>query len=87
MTIYTGNCTETIDGNFADTLSSLVKRLQRWAEVQQLKINVRRERQQLLEMSDAMLGDLGITRAQAQEEARKVNLPEARFQMLDREVC
>ena len=86
MTIYTENCTETIDGNFVDTLSSLVKRLQRWAEVQQLKINVRRERQQLLGMSDAMLGDLGITRVQAQEEARKVNLPEARFQMLDRAV-
>ncbi len=87
MTTYTGNCAQSIDGNFAYTLSSLVKRLQHWSKILQLKINVRRERQQLLEMSDAMLGDLGIIRAQAQEEARKDNLPETRLRILDMEVC
>ena len=86
MTIYTENCNQSIEGNFVNTLSSLVKRLQHWLKVQQLKINVRRERQQLLEMSDAMLRDMGMTRTQAQEEARKLDLPAARLGILDREL-
>ena len=86
MTIYTENCSQSIDSGFINTLSSLVQRFQRWVDVQQLKINVHRERQQLLEMSDAMLSDMGITRTQAQEEARKLDLPALRVAILDRKV-
>ena len=87
MTIYTETCNQEIHGISVNTLSSLVQRLQRWAKIQQLKYSVPRERQQLLEISDAMLADLGITRGQAQEEARRVDLPVMRIEVLGREVC
>ena len=60
--------------------------MRHWASIQQLKIDVKQERQHLLEMSDAMLSDLGITWDQAREEARKVDLPVVRIEILDREV-
>ena len=84
MTTYTEKYSQSIGGHFVDALSGLVQRWQHWVSIQQLKANVHRERQQLLEMSDATLGDLGITWDQAQEEARKVNLPVARIEMLNR---
>ena len=81
MTTYTETCTQGIHGISVNKLSSLVQQLQRWARIQQLKFSVHRERQQLLEMSDAMLADLGITRSQAQEEARRVDLPVMRIDL------
>jgi uncharacterized protein YjiS (DUF1127 family) len=86
MTTYAENCTQSVEEKIANTLGSLIQRLQHWIKIQQLKINLRRERQQLLEMSDAMLGDLGITRAQAQAEARKFDMPGVRIGILNREV-
>ena len=86
MTTYTNTYTQSIDGISVNTLSNLVRRLQRWVRTQQLKAQVRQERQQLLEMSDAMLADLGITQGQAQEEARRVDLPVTRIELLGREV-
>ena len=84
MTAYTGTCSQRIDGMAVNTLG---QKLIRWAKIQQLKISMRRERQQLLEMSDAMLADLGITQDQAQEEARRVSLPAIRVELLDRDLC
>ncbi len=84
MTTYTENYTQKVDGSFVDALSGLVQRWQHWVSIQQLKANIHRERQQLLEMSNVTLGDLGITWDQAQEEARKVDLPVARIEMLNR---
>ncbi len=86
MTTYTENYTQGIVGNFVEALGNLVHRVRHWASIQQLKIDVKQERRQLLEMSDAMLSDLGITWDQAREEARKVDLPVVRIEMLDREV-
>ena len=86
MTTYTENYTQGIVGNFVDAMGNFVQRLRHWARIQQLKIDVKQERQQLLEMSDAMLSDLGITWDQAREEARKVDLPVVRIEILDREV-
>ena len=86
MTTHTDTYTQSIDGISVNTLSNLVRRLQRWVRTQQLKAQVRQERQQLLEMSDAMLADLGITQGQAQEEARRVELPVKRIELLGREV-
>ncbi len=86
MTTYTENYTQGIVGNLVDALGNFAHRVRHWVRIRQLKIDVKRERQQLLEMSDAMLGDLGITWDQAKEEARKVDLPVVRIEMLDREV-
>jgi uncharacterized protein YjiS (DUF1127 family) len=86
MTTYTENYTQGIVGNFVDVIGNFVQRLRHWARIQQLKFDVKQERQQLLEMSDAMLGDLGITWDQAREEARKDDLPVVRIEILDREV-
>ena len=86
MTTYTEKYTQGIVGNFVEALGDLVHRVRHWARIQQLKIDVKQERQQLLEMSDAMLGDLGVTWDQAKEEARKDDLPVVRIEMLDREV-
>lgn len=85
MTTYTENYTQGIVRNLVDALGNFVQRLRHWASIQQLKIDVKHERQQLLEMSDAMLSDLGITWDQARGEARKVDLPVARIEILDRE--
>ena len=86
MTTYTEKYTQGIVGNFVEALDNFVHRVRHWARIQQLKIDVKQERQQLLEMSDAMLGDLGITWDQAKEEARKVDLPVVRIEILNREV-
>ena len=86
MTTYTENYTQGKVGNIVDALGNFVQGLRHWARIQQLKNDVKQERQQLLEMSDAMLSDLGITWDQAREEARKVDLPVVRIEILDREV-
>jgi uncharacterized protein YjiS (DUF1127 family) len=85
MTTYTENYTQGIVGNLAEALGNFVQRLRHWARIQQLKNDVKQERQQLLEMSDAMLADLGVTWDQARGEARKVDLPVVRIEILDRE--
>ncbi len=85
MTTYTEKYTLGIFGSFVEELGNLVKRVRHWDRIQQLKIDVKQERQQLLEMSDAMLSDLGITWDQASEESRKVDLPVVRIEILDRE--
>ena len=86
MTTYTENYTQGMVGNLVDALGNIVQKARHWASIQQLKNDVKQERQQLLEMSDAMLSDLGITWDQAREEARKVDLPVVRIEILDREV-
>jgi len=86
MTTYTENYTQGIVGNFVDVIGNFVQRLRHWARIQQLKNDVKQERQQLLEMSDSMLSDLGITWDQAKEEAQMVDLPVVRIEILDREV-
>jgi uncharacterized protein YjiS (DUF1127 family) len=46
---------------------------------QLLKIRINQERRQLLSMSEAMLKDLGISRADAEQEARRSDLPTTRL--------
>ena len=54
-----------------------------WITILELKIRVYRERQQLLGLSDTMLNDLGITRAQAVAEALRSDFPHERLKALD----
>ena len=87
MTTYTGNCSDRIEVSAVGVFEGLYQRLQSWFEVQHLKDQVSKERQQLLEMSDAMLSDMGITRTQAKQEAKRLDLPALRLNALDKEVC
>ena len=58
-----------------------------WATKLVLQANVDRERKQLLLMSDEMLKDLGITRAEAIAEARKTDIPANRLNALSIGKC
>ena len=84
MTTYSGNC---VDSGTVGVFEGLFQQVQYWLKVQQLKAQVSQERKQLLEMSDAMLSDMGITRTQVKQEAQRLDLPETRLKALDKEVC
>jgi uncharacterized protein YjiS (DUF1127 family) len=49
---------------------------------QLLKARIQQERRQLLSMSEAMLKDPGISRADAEQEAQSTDLPAARLKTL-----
>ena len=72
------NCTETRLRDGVNPLERLLEALRDWSSQQVLRARIRRERQQLLEMSDAMLRDLGITRHDAEAEARRDDVPTSR---------
>jgi len=84
MTTYSGNC---VDSGIVGVFEGLFLQLQYWSKVQQLKAQVSKERKQLLEMSDAMLSDMGITRTQVKQEAQRLDLPETRLIALGKRVC
>ncbi len=87
MTTYTENCSQSIIETPFGLLRSMGQALQHSFEVQKLKAIVARERQQLLEIPAAMLKDMGITRAQAKQEAQRVDLPQIRMANLAKERC
>lgn len=87
MTTYTENCSQGIVETSFGLLRSLGQMLQHSFEIQMLRAVLGRERQQLLEMSDEMLKDVGITRAQAKQEAQRVDLPQVRLVNLAKERC
>jgi uncharacterized protein YjiS (DUF1127 family) len=59
-------------------LDILTQIFRQWVKNQQFKFRVALERRQLLEMSDEMLKDIGISRAQAEAEALRSDLPTSR---------
>jgi uncharacterized protein YjiS (DUF1127 family) len=59
-------------------LDILIQIFRQWMKNQQFKFRVAMERRQLLEMSDEMLKDIGISRAQAEAEALRSDLPTSR---------
>jgi len=79
MTTYTENCSRSIAGHPAGVLDILTQRFRQWMKNQQLKSLVAQERQQLLEMSDDMLQDIGISWAQAETEAMRTEMPIGRL--------
>ncbi|NCF38181.1 MAG: DUF1127 domain-containing protein [Gammaproteobacteria bacterium] len=87
MTTYTEKCSQSIVGHQAAALDILTQLFRQWMKHQQLKFQVAQERRQLTEMSDSMLRDLGISRAQAQAEAMRSGLPAARLHSLERGNC
>jgi uncharacterized protein YjiS (DUF1127 family) len=60
-------------------LDILIQIFRQWMKNQQFKFRVAMERRQLLEMSDEMLKDIGISRAQAEAEALRSDLPSSRI--------
>jgi uncharacterized protein YjiS (DUF1127 family) len=87
MTTYSGNCSDSIDTSVAGVLESLYQRLDHWFKVQTLKLEISKERKQLLEMSEAGLSDMGITRSQAEQEAQRIDLPVSRLKIMGKEAC
>ena len=72
------NCTRTDSLAGTSMLDRWLETLRAWSSDQTLRARIRRERRQLLELSDAMLHDLGITRHDAEAEARRDDVPVSR---------
>ena len=79
MTTYTQNWSRSIAGHPAGVLHSLIQSFRQWTKNKHLKFQVAQERRQLLEMSDEMLQDIGISWAQAETEAMRTELPISRL--------
>ena len=62
-----------------EALRRLQQQLGEWAASEAVKRELRRERRQLKEMSDELLRDLGISRADAELEASRIDIPAARI--------
>ena len=60
------------------TLDRLLQQVRAWAAREALKHQLKRERRQLAEISDDLLRDLGISRADAEIEASRTDIPATR---------
>lgn len=87
MTTLSRNYSDYIESGSIGTQVGLYQQIQHWFKIMTLKLKVNRERQQLLEMSDEMLADLGITQAQANAEAQRNDLPVERLNVLGKLGC
>ena len=79
MTTYTQNCTHSSTVSTGGILDSLAQLIRQWMGCQLLKIRIQQERKSLLSMSDEMLRDIGVSRADAEQEAQRMDLPETRL--------
>ncbi len=79
MTAYTQNCSRSIAGRPAGVLEFLTEAVCLWIKNQRFRFQLARERKQLLEMSDAMLRDIGIDREAVQAEAARSDSPASRL--------
>ena len=78
MIAYTQNCSRSIAEHHAGLFDILAETFCRWMNLQRLKFQLARERRQLREMSDNMLRDIGIGRAEAEIEAASNEIPAGR---------
>ncbi len=79
MTTRSESLQTELASDHARTLERLLRQVRAWAAEESLRRQIRAERGQLLAMSDAMLADLGITRAEAEAEARRSDIPAERL--------
>ncbi len=75
MTTYTENCSRSIAGHPAGALDLLTQIFRQWMQNEQFNSRGAQERRQLQEMSDGMLQDIGVSRAEAEAEAIQTELP------------
>ena len=87
MTTLIENCAETVAQEILRKQGILKQVLLEWLQILELKIRIYRERQQLRVMSDLMLRDIGITRAQADTEALSSQVPIERLIALEKVDC
>lgn len=66
------------------TLERLLREVHDRLRRESLRRELERERRQLLEMSDAMLADLGISHGEARAEARRTDIPADRLRLVKR---
>lgn len=78
MSTYSENCTQSTAVNTAGMLQRLAQMTRQWLNHQLLKARIHQERQSLLSMSDEMLKDIGISQAQAEQEASRDDIPVTR---------
>lgn len=74
-----------LTGDHARILERLIRQVREWARRESLRRRIRQERRQLLELNDAMLADLGISRFDAEAEARRDDIPAVRLDLLQRD--
>lgn len=84
MTTCTESCSRSISGHPAGVLDILAQIFRQWMKNQQFRFRVAQERRQLLEMSDEMLRDIGVSRAEAEVEAEQTALPAGRSALRSR---
>jgi uncharacterized protein YjiS (DUF1127 family) len=75
MTNYTQNCSGSIATSYLGIADSLTHLVRHWMQERRLKASIQRERASLLSMSNAMLKDIGVDRAEAEQEARRSDIP------------
>lgn len=76
------NCCGSLPHKPLKALPGLYQSLQHWLKIQRLHASIVQERRQLLQLPEAMLKDIGISRAQSQTEARRIDIPECRLKSL-----
>jgi uncharacterized protein YjiS (DUF1127 family) len=85
MTTYSQSCTHSLVADNTGALENLLNLFRGYGEKLILKHRIEIERQQLLEMSDSMLTDIGIDRFQATREAARNDIPAARLETLGKQ--
>lgn len=79
MTTYSENCSRNSIESSVGVFDSLLEKICHYMNNQLLKFRIQQERRQLLSMSEVMLKDLGISRADAEQEAQRTDLPVKRL--------
>jgi len=79
MANHIQHCSGSIAATQAGIVDNLAQTVRHWMQKQRLKNSIERERASLLTMSDEMLKDIGVDRAQAEKEARREDLPAERW--------
>ena len=82
MTTFTENRDDKLAWEILRKQGILKQVLLEWLQVLELKFKIYRERQQLQVMSELMLKDIGVTRAEADTEALSSELPQQRLAAL-----
>jgi uncharacterized protein YjiS (DUF1127 family) len=78
MTIYTEKLTYNRANQASRVMGNLSRQIHHWLKMQEIRHQLRQERKQLMRMSDDALKELGISRADANAEARLKDIPAAR---------
>lgn len=82
MTTYSENCSRSNVESSVGVVDNLIERFCHYMTNQLLRVRIHQERRQLLSMSEAMLQDLGISRTEAEQEAKRTDLPTNRLKNL-----